>query len=109
MTIEERVKQLEILYANLQAAFVQAQKNQVPVTERADGAYAKVPQVDENTTGVVENQAGLLDVAALSDENNTAIEDLGGLTDENSTAIEDLAGLIDDLEERVAALEEKEG
>jgi methyl-accepting chemotaxis protein len=81
--------------------------NSVPVTEKADNASNKIPQVDENTSGVGENNAGLLDVAELSDENSTAIEDVAGLADENSTAIEDLANLVGDLEERVTALEEK--
>ena len=108
MDYEKEINELKRQLNNLQNSYLQSEKNQVPVTGRTDEAYNKIPQVDENTQGVGENQAGLLDVAALSDENNTAIEDLGGLTDENSTAIEDLAGLIDDLEQRVTALEEKE-
>ena len=108
MDYEKEINELKRQLNALQAAFVQTNRNQVPITEKTDMAYGKVPQVDENTSGVGENSAGLLDVAQLSDENNTAIEDLGSLTDENSTAIEDLAALIDDLEERVTALEEKE-
>ena len=108
MDYEKEINELKRQLSALQKAFLQSERNQVPITDKTDDAYNKIPQVDENTTGVGENQAGLLDVAELSDENNTAIEDLGALTDENSTAIEDLAALIDDLEERVTALEEKE-
>ena len=108
MDYEKEINELKIQLTRLNNAFLQSQRNQVPMDEKTDEAHNKIPQVDENTSGVGENQAGLLDVAQLSDENNTAIEDLGALTDENSIAIEDLAALIDDLEERVTALEEKE-
>lgn len=107
-SIEERVRQLEMQMVNLQAAYLQSQKNQVPLTGKTEDAYNKIPQVDENTMGVGENSVGLLDVAELSDENSSAIEDVADLADENSTAIEDLAELIGDLEERVEALEQKE-
>ena len=108
MDYEKEIKELKAQVANLQLAFANAQRNQVPVTGRTDDAYNKIPQVDENTTGVGENSTGLLDLAELSDENNSAIEDLASLSDENSTAIEDLGALVDDLEQRVEALEEKE-
>ena len=42
------------------------------------------------------------------DENGASILDIADLADENSSAIEELAGMIGDLEERVAALEERE-
>lgn len=107
MDYEKEIKELKRQLNNLQNAYLQSCKNQVPITGRTDEAYNKIPQVNENTSGVSENSAGLLDVAELSDENNSAIEDVASLADENSTAIEDLADLVGDLEERVAALEEK--
>ena len=107
MDYEKEIREIKIQLANLQNAFIQASRNQVPITSKAESAYNKTPQVDENTTGVGENSPGLLDVAELSDENSSAIEDVANLSDENSTAIEDLAALIDDLEARVEALEEK--
>ena len=107
MDYEKEIKEIKIQLANLQNAFLQSQRNNVPVVGRVDDSYNKIPQVDENTQGVNENSIGLLDVAELSDENSSAIEDVANLSDENSTAIEDLAALIDDLEERVEALEEK--
>lgn len=107
MDYEKEIKELKRQLANLQNAVIQMSRNTIPVTEKADNASNKIPQVDENTSGVGENSAGLLDVAELSDENNSAIEDIADLSDENSSAIEDLANLIGDLEERVAALEEK--
>ena len=107
MDYEKEINELKRQLTNLTNAFLQSQKNQEPTIHKSEDAYNKIPQVDENTTGVSENSAGLLDVAELSDENNTAIEDVAGLADENSTAIEDLGNLVGDLEERVAALEEK--
>ena len=107
MDYEKEINELKAQVKRLQVAFLQASENQVPVIEKTDESYNKIPQVDENTTGVGENSLGLLDVAELSDENSSAIEDVAGLADENSTAIEDLADLVGDLEERVAALEEK--
>ncbi len=107
MDYEKEINELKRQLSNLQNAFLQYKKNNNQVVDRSDEAYNKVPQVDENTTGVNENSIGLLDVAELSDENSTAIEDVADLADENSTAIEDLANLVGDLEERVEALEEK--
>ena len=108
MDYEKEIKELKRQLENLTNAFLHSQRNQEPVVEKSDASYNKIPQVDENTTGVGENSLGLLDVAELSDENSTAIEDIADLSDENSSAIEDLAALIDDLEARVEALEQKE-
>ena len=108
MNYEKEINDLKRQLNLLQNAFLQASKNQVPLTGKTEDAYNKIPQVDENTMGVGENSLGLLDVAELSDENSSAIEDVADLADENSTAIEDLAELIGDLEERVEALEQKE-
>ena len=45
--MEERIKQLEIRLNNLQKAFEQSQRNQVPVTARADSASGAIPRIDE--------------------------------------------------------------
>ena len=66
MDYEKEIKELKIQLTRLNNAFLQSQRNQVPMDGKTDEAYNKVPQVDENTTGVGENQAGLLDVAQLS-------------------------------------------
>lgn len=108
MDYEKEIKEIKIQLANLQNSYSNFHKNNVSTVEKADESAAKIPQVDSNTSGVEENGLGILDVAELSDENSSAIEDIAGLSDENSTAIEDLAELVGDLEERVAALEEKE-
>ena len=89
---EDRLDALEKRFNNLQKAFEQAMRNQVPITAKSDESYAKCPQVDENTSGVAENDSAIMDIAELSDENDTAIEEL--------------AEMIDNLEERVSALEE---
>lgn len=88
------IQDLEERLDAFEASLLQMAQNNVPVTERADTAYNKCPQIDRNTGGVEENSDGLIDVADLADE--------------NSSCIEELADLIEDLEERVAALEEKE-
>lgn len=108
MDYEKEINDIKSQLNLLQIAFCNAQRNNTNTVGRVDEAYNKVPQVDENSTGLQENSLGLLDVAELSDENNSAIEDVANLADENSTAIEDLADLVGDLEERVKALEEKE-
>ena len=94
MDIEKEIREIKSQLNNLQRAYNQSQKNQVPITDKTDTAYNKVPQVDENTNGVEENDSAICDIAMFSDE--------------NSSAIEELAGMIDDLEQRVTALEEKE-
>ena len=107
MTIEERFTQLENKVNCLQASFIQSQKNQMPITTKAESGYNKIPQVDSNTIGVSENDTAICDVAELSDVNSMAIDDLAEMADTNSLAIDDLAEMIDDLEQRVEALEEK--
>ncbi len=107
MTLEERMDMFEIQIRNLQNSLFQMSKNQVPLTERTDDAYGKIPQVDSNTQGVSENDTAICDIAELSDVNSMAIDDLAEMADTNSLAIDDLAEMIDDLEQRVEALEEK--
>ena len=80
MDYEKEINELKRQVANLQNAFLQASRNTVPVTDRADSAYNKIPQVDDNTSGVSENDLAICDIAAM----------------------------LDDLEQRVEALEDKE-
>lgn len=49
MTLEERVTQLENRLDNLQASFIQAQKNMIPVTEKADTTPTLSQQIEEIT------------------------------------------------------------
>ena len=107
MTIEEKVNQLEIQVINLQNAFLQSQRNQASISMRTDGSYDKIPQINQNTNGIKENDTAICDIAELSDVNSMAIDDLAEMADTNSLAIDDLAEMIDDLEQRVEALEEK--
>lgn len=94
MDYEKEIREIKIQLANLQNAFLQASRNQVPVTGKSEDAFNKIPQVDTNTEGVEENDSAIMDVADLSDE--------------NSGAIEELAAMIDDLDARVTALEKGE-
>lgn len=86
-TIQDLEERVNALYNSV----LQIQANLNPVTDKADNASNKIPQVDENTVGVSENDGAIMDVAELSDE--------------NATAIEELAALVDELIERVEALE----
>lgn len=55
-----------------------------------------------------ENSEAIFDVAELAGENSEAAYDIAELADENSDALYELADMVADLEERVAALEQKE-
>ena len=45
MTLEDKVNQLESRLNNLQNAFLQSQKNQVPVTAKTDETASKVVEI----------------------------------------------------------------
>jgi hypothetical protein len=45
MTLEDKVNQLESRLNNLQNAFLQSQKNQVPVTAKTDDTASKVTEI----------------------------------------------------------------
>lgn len=45
MTLEEKVNQIESRLNNLQNAFLQSQKNQVPVTAKTDDTASKVVEI----------------------------------------------------------------
>ena len=107
MDYEKEINALKAQINSLQASFVQSQKNQTPIVNKAEEGYNKIPQVDSNTQGVSENDTAICDIAELSDVNSMAIDDLAEMADTNSLAIDDLAEMIDDLEQRVEALEEK--
>ena len=93
-TLQTQIDALGKRVDSLVASVTQIQKNQTPVTAKAEEADNKVPQVNANTEGVHENSVCVLDVADLANE--------------NSICIEDLAEMVEDLEERVSALEGKE-
>lgn len=82
MNYEVEINKINARIDNLQQSFIQAQRNQVPITAKADEASNKVPQVDENTSGVAENSGGIFDVAALADENSQAIMELAEIIGE---------------------------
>lgn len=86
------IQDLEERLNSFEQTLIQMAKNSVPITSKADSASAKIPQVNQNTEGVVENDGAICDVAELSDT--------------NSMAIDDLAEIVDELLNRVEALEE---
>jgi hypothetical protein len=47
--MEERIKRLEVQLASLQAAFIQSQKNQTPVTAKVDDTASKVTEITPTT------------------------------------------------------------
>ena len=72
-TIEDLDKRLE----NLERAVLQISKNAVPVTSKTDTAYNKVPQVDNNTSGIQMNGKDIVDtqegLAETYEETTTSI------------------------------------
>ena len=79
MNYEYEIQKINARIDNLQQSFIQAQRNQVPITAKTDTSYSKCPQVDKNTSGISDNSLGLFDVAALADENSQALMDLAEL------------------------------
>ena len=59
-SLEERVYDLEVMFKNFSVAYLQSQNNLVPITNKADVASNKVPQVDSNTQGVITNSEDIL-------------------------------------------------
>ena len=49
MTLEERLTNLESRFEALQAAFIQAQKNQIPITAKADSTVSLSRQIEDIT------------------------------------------------------------
>lgn len=65
MTIEKRVEQLESRLNNLQNAFLQSQKNQVPVTAKTDNTASKVTEITPWTA----SKTAYIDDTSVSFEN----------------------------------------
>lgn len=77
-TIEDLDKRLK----NLERAVLQMSKNAVPVTSKTDTAYNKVPQVDDNTSGIqinsediVATQEGLAETYEGTNKSITQLEE----------------------------------
>lgn len=49
MTLEQRLTNLESRFEALQAAFIQAQRNQIPITAKADSTVSLSQQIEEIT------------------------------------------------------------
>ena len=75
-------EKLEKRLDSLEKAFIQAQKNQVPITSRADNASNKIPQIDTNTANIADNSDGLFDISEVVDENSQAIMELAEIIGE---------------------------
>jgi len=60
MDYEREIINVKRQISQLQTAFIQMGKNQVPVTERSDTAYSKCPQVDTNTEDIQANSQDIL-------------------------------------------------
>ena len=76
VSIEDLDKHLK----NLERAVLQMSKNAVPVTSKTDTAYNKVPQVDNNTSGIQMNGKDIVDtlegLAETYEETTTSITQL---------------------------------
>ena len=65
MTLEDKVNQLESRLNNLQNAFLQSQKNQVPVTAKTDDTASKVVDITPWTA----SKTAYIDDTSVSFEN----------------------------------------
>ena len=80
----------------LENAVMAGKSREVGNTYRSEDADNKVnntiPQVDENTVGVSDNDIAICDIADLADTNSMAIDDLAELVDELSNRVAELEG-----------------
>ena len=67
MNCEYEIQVLKEEVKNLREAFLQSQRNQVPITERTDESHNKIPQVDANTENIETTSANLDYVAMMVD------------------------------------------
>ena len=74
------IEDLDNRLKNLERAVLQMSKNAVPVTSKTDTAYNKVPQVDNNTSGIQMNGKDIVDtqegLAETYEETTTSITQL---------------------------------
>ena len=74
------IEDLDNRLRNLERAVLQMSKNAVPVTSKTDTAYNKVPQVDDNTSGIQTNSEDIVTtqegLAETYEETNTSITQL---------------------------------
>lgn len=74
------IEDLEKRLKNLEIAVLQMSKNAVPVTSKTDTAYNKVPQVDNNTSGIQTNSNDIVatqeGLAETYEGTNTSITQL---------------------------------
>ena len=59
-SLEERVKNLEIKFKNLNRSILQNNKNQTDVTARTDESHNKIPQIDSNTSNIEVNSEDII-------------------------------------------------
>ena len=74
------IEDLDNRLKNLERAVLQMSKNAVPVTSKTDTAYNKVPQVDNNTSGIQTNSVDIVTtqegLAETYEETNISITQL---------------------------------
>ena len=109
MDYEREIIDLKRLMSQLQTAFIQMSKNQVPVTGRTDMAYSKVPQVNTNTEDILTTQEGLAQTYEDTQTNATDIlatqEGLAETYEETYTSITNLEEAIAEVYEMVLPTE----
>ena len=74
MTLEERIEILEENYNNLAKSFIDAQRGQRPVVDKADSASNKIPQVDANTEDIADSEDALCELAENTEESIAQLE-----------------------------------
>lgn len=72
------LQQLEARLDNLQRAFEQAMKNQVPLTAKTDNADGKIPAMDkqiaDNTKGHAANEDAICEMSETTEDSIAALE-----------------------------------
>ena len=72
--MEERIKALEERVDALAESLIQMQKNQTPVTAKAEASSNKIPQIDANTVGVAGNEDAVCELSELVDASIAELE-----------------------------------
>ena len=110
MDIEQEIVKLQKQVARLSKAYDQSRKNQVPITGKADTAYAKCPQVDANTTNITTNADDILTtqegLAQTYEATQTNAEDILATQEGLAETYEETYNSITQCEEAITELYE---
>lgn len=110
MDIEQEIVDLKKQMEALQKAFIQSQKNQVPITGKTDTAYGKCPQVDLNTTNIQVNSDDIITtqegLAQTYEDTQANAQDILATQEGLAETYEETYTSITNLEEAIAEVYE---